>query len=139
MPAVLLAMRTWHPYVLRCARGNELTAWVALLRFGAVRLASSDLTWRWWLCRNAQTRALSHPLPVMRAREIDQWARSAQYMQLLERNRQARLDAPRSPAPVRSNGSQRAVSARSAGQPLGMVRVQTLVGSLTSMHSGGIH
>eukprot|EP00775_Hariotina_reticulata_P005214 gene5214-5452_t len=27
-----------------------------------------------WYLRNAQTRALSHPLPVMRAREIDRWA-----------------------------------------------------------------
>lgn len=88
-----------------------------------------------WLCRNAQTRALSHPLPVMRAREIDQWARSTQYRQLLERNRQPALGTLRSPAPVRNNGSQRAVSAGSPGQPLGMVRVQALVGSL---HSGGL-
>ena len=26
-----------------------------------------------WYLRNAQTRALSHPLPVLRAREIDRW------------------------------------------------------------------
>ena len=37
--------------------------------------------------RNAQTRALSHPLPVMRAREIDQWSRSPQYVALLESSR----------------------------------------------------
>ena len=37
--------------------------------------------------RNAQTRALSHPLPVMRAREIDQWSRSPQYMALQESSR----------------------------------------------------
>jgi hypothetical protein len=36
--------------------------------------------------RNAQTRALSHPLPVMRAREIDRWSQSVQYKALLARN-----------------------------------------------------
>lgn len=40
-----------------------------------------------WYLRNAQTRALSHPLPVMRAREIDRWAQGAQYKSLLARNR----------------------------------------------------
>ncbi|KAK1306611.1 hypothetical protein QJS10_CPA10g01597 [Acorus calamus] len=29
-----------------------------------------------WYIRNAQTRQLSHPLPVLRAREIDEWSRS---------------------------------------------------------------
>lgn len=38
-----------------------------------------------WYLRNAQTRQLSHPLPVMRAREVDQWARSPQYKALLGR------------------------------------------------------
>lgn len=42
-----------------------------------------------WYMRNAQTRALSHPLPVMRAREIDRWAQGAQYKGLLARNRPA--------------------------------------------------
>ncbi|KAJ9515635.1 hypothetical protein QJQ45_021758 [Haematococcus lacustris] len=56
-----------------------------------------------WYLRNAQTRALSHPLPVMRAREIDsplhtaeqqwgqpgcRWAHSMQFKALLARNRQ---------------------------------------------------
>ncbi|KAL6755418.1 peptidase family M48-domain-containing protein [Haematococcus lacustris] len=41
-----------------------------------------------WYLRNAQTRALSHPLPVMRAREIDRWAHSVQFKALLARNRQ---------------------------------------------------
>jgi hypothetical protein len=42
-----------------------------------------------WLrrCRNAQTRSLSHPLPVLRAREIDRWAQSTQYKGLLVKNR----------------------------------------------------
>ena len=39
-----------------------------------------------WYIRNAQTRALSHPLPVMRAREIDTWAASSQYRALLAKN-----------------------------------------------------
>lgn len=40
-----------------------------------------------WYLRNAQTRALSHPLPVMRAREIDRWSQSAQYKALITKNR----------------------------------------------------
>jgi len=40
-----------------------------------------------WYLRNAQTRALSHPLPVMRAREIDRWAQSTQYKNLMARNK----------------------------------------------------
>jgi Zn-dependent protease with chaperone function len=36
-----------------------------------------------WYLRNAQTRGLSHPLPVLRAREIDRWAKSDQYRRLL--------------------------------------------------------
>ncbi|KAK9787735.1 hypothetical protein WJX73_002112 [Symbiochloris irregularis] len=47
-----------------------------------------------WYLRNAQTRALSHPLPVMRAREIDLWSRSPEYLRLLSRN-QRRPKLPR--------------------------------------------
>lgn len=36
-----------------------------------------------WYIRNAQTRQLSHPLPVLRAREIDEWSRSQEYRTLL--------------------------------------------------------
>ncbi|KAK1282778.1 hypothetical protein QJS10_CPB22g00645 [Acorus calamus] len=36
-----------------------------------------------WYIRNAQTRQLSHPLPVLRAREIDEWSRSEEYRSLL--------------------------------------------------------
>ncbi|GLJ11982.1 hypothetical protein SUGI_0181430 [Cryptomeria japonica] len=39
-----------------------------------------------WYLRNAQTRQLSHPLPVLRAKEIDQWATSPQYKALLARS-----------------------------------------------------
>lgn len=35
--------------------------------------------------RNAQTRQLSHPLPVLRAREIDEWSRSPDYKNLFKR------------------------------------------------------
>ncbi|KAJ8549000.1 hypothetical protein K7X08_032707 [Anisodus acutangulus] len=38
-----------------------------------------------WYIRNAQTRQLSHPLPVLRAREIDEWSRSQEYRSLLQR------------------------------------------------------
>lgn len=38
-----------------------------------------------WYIRNAQTRQLSHPLPVLRAREIDEWSRSQAYKSLLNR------------------------------------------------------
>ncbi|XP_057983459.1 plastoglobule-localized metallopeptidase 48, chloroplastic isoform X3 [Malania oleifera] len=38
-----------------------------------------------WYIRNAQTRQLSHPLPVLRAREIDEWSRSQGYLSLLKR------------------------------------------------------
>lgn len=45
--------------------------------------------------RNAQTRALSHPLPVMRAKEIDRWAQSAQYRALLGRGDNQRASGSR--------------------------------------------
>lgn len=38
-----------------------------------------------WYLRNAQTRQLSHPLPVLRAREIDSWAKSSEYKSLIAR------------------------------------------------------
>ncbi|KAF3435235.1 hypothetical protein FNV43_RR22322 [Rhamnella rubrinervis] len=38
-----------------------------------------------WYIRNAQTRQLSHPLPVLRAREIDEWSRGRDYLTLLSR------------------------------------------------------
>ena len=38
-----------------------------------------------WYLRNAQNRQLSHPLPVMRAREIDRWANSPEYKKLLRK------------------------------------------------------
>ena len=36
-----------------------------------------------WYLRRAQNRALSHPLPVLRAREIDGWASSQEYRSLI--------------------------------------------------------
>ncbi|KAF8369409.1 hypothetical protein HHK36_032579 [Tetracentron sinense] len=44
------------------------------------KAASSPLG---WYIRNAQTRQLSHPLPVLRAREIDDWSRSQEYKSLM--------------------------------------------------------
>jgi Zn-dependent protease with chaperone function len=40
-----------------------------------------------WYLRNAQTSQLTHPLPVMRAREIEQWSRSQEYKTLIKRGR----------------------------------------------------
>ncbi|XP_021713784.1 uncharacterized protein LOC110681922 isoform X1 [Chenopodium quinoa] len=37
-----------------------------------------------WYISNAQTRQLSHPLPVLRAREIDEWSRSREYNSLMK-------------------------------------------------------
>ncbi|MBA0880898.1 hypothetical protein Goshw_006768 [Gossypium schwendimanii] len=34
--------------------------------------------------RNAQMQQLSHPLPVLHAREIDEWSRSNEYRSLLK-------------------------------------------------------
>lgn len=39
--------------------------------------------------RNAQTRGLSHPLPVLRAKEIDAWSRSDMYRALIGRGQGA--------------------------------------------------
>lgn len=36
-----------------------------------------------WYFSNAHARALSHPLPVMRAREVDRWAQSEEYRRLV--------------------------------------------------------
>ncbi|GAV70853.1 LOW QUALITY PROTEIN: hypothetical protein CFOL_v3_14351, partial [Cephalotus follicularis] len=38
-----------------------------------------------WYIKNAQTRQLSHPLPVLRDREIDEWSKSQDYTSLLRR------------------------------------------------------
>ena len=38
-----------------------------------------------WFLRNAQNRALSHPLPVLRAREVDRWSTSPEFLELLNR------------------------------------------------------
>lgn len=37
-----------------------------------------------WYIRNALTQQLSHPLPVLRAREVDEWSRSREYNNLLK-------------------------------------------------------
>lgn len=42
-----------------------------------------------WYLQNAQTRQLSHPLPVLRAREVDRWARSTEYKALVEKGRRS--------------------------------------------------
>lgn len=47
-----------------------------------------------WYLRNATTRSLTHPLPVMRAREVDTWAEGEQYRALIARGRRAAAHAP---------------------------------------------
>lgn len=47
-----------------------------------------------WYIKNAQTRALSHPLPVLRAQEVDTWAASSQYRALLAKNHLHRQRLP---------------------------------------------
>lgn len=58
-----------------------------------------------WYLRNAQTRALSHPLPVMRAREIDRWAQTAEYKTLLSKNRAHRLHSVEHASPSQGAAS----------------------------------
>ena len=43
----------------------------------------SAATWMGQQTLRQLTRSLSHPLPVIRARELDSWARSSDYKQLL--------------------------------------------------------
>ncbi|MBE9186884.1 M48 family metallopeptidase [Microcoleus sp. LEGE 07076] len=44
------------------------------------------------MLKQAQTSQLSHPVPVLRAREIDRWASSKDYESLLDKNRSACYD-----------------------------------------------
>ncbi|MEG4454803.1 M48 family metallopeptidase [Microcoleus sp. N9_A1] len=44
------------------------------------------------LLKQAQTAQLSHPVPVLRAREIDRWASSKDYESLLDKNRSVCYD-----------------------------------------------
>ena len=57
--------------------------------------------------RNAQTRQLTHPLPVARAREIDLWARSAEVQKL-------RREGVFSPAPTAARDAQEAAAVAAA-------------------------
>ncbi|KAG1679281.1 hypothetical protein FOA52_009311 [Chlamydomonas sp. UWO 241] len=77
-----------------------------------------------WYLRNAQTRALSHPLPVMRAKEIDRWAQSSEFKALLGKNRAHRVKSvehvgPDHADPVLplSNRVQTAAAAAAEGAP----------------------
>lgn len=65
--------------------GNELSVDAFLKQARSYDEATSSPLG--WYLRNAQTRALSHPLPVLRAREIDRWAASTEFTNLLERAR----------------------------------------------------
>eukprot|EP00879_Flechtneria_rotunda_P030347 GHRR01032970.1.p1 GENE.GHRR01032970.1~~GHRR01032970.1.p1 ORF type:complete len:241 (+),score=93.90 GHRR01032970.1:1065-1787(+) len=69
------------------AYGHELNVEAFLQQARSYEEVTNSSMLGWYL-RNAQTRALSHPLPVMRAREIDRWSQSSQYKSLLARNKQ---------------------------------------------------
>ncbi|XP_074286379.1 uncharacterized protein LOC141611689 [Silene latifolia] len=74
-----------------CHISSDETLWGLSFNGGPIKCgcirsydkASSSLTG--WYIRNAQTRQLSHPLPVLRAREIDEWSRGREYTTLLKR------------------------------------------------------
>lgn len=74
-----------------------------------------------WYLRNAQTRALSHPLPVMRAREVDRWAQGAQYKSLLARNRAYGSSAGNMGGSSSSNGNGSSAGGSFQQQPSGSV------------------
>jgi hypothetical protein len=79
-----------------------------------------------WYLRNAQTRALSHPLPVMRAREVDRWATSPEFKGLLVRN--SRHRAQQQVAGGGGNGGGAAAGGGGGGGP----------GSAGSSRDGGM-
>lgn len=78
-----------------------------------------------WYLRNAQTSALSHPLPVMRAREIDKWSQSAQYKALLTKNAKHKVQVMTAP-------QQQAPSALAAGATAG-----SYIGTVSSLTGNG--
>jgi hypothetical protein len=98
-----------------------LAAWNALHCIASKSAAGSTcrLAWLFRDCSNAQTRALSHPLPVLRAREIDRWAQSEQYRELLAANNEPTRAEP----PSRSSSSTSG-GAVSAGRSSGMRTVE---------------
>ena len=49
-----------------------------------------------WYPRNAQVSQLTHPLPVMRAREVEEWSRSKEYKDIIKRGR--KYGVPEDPA-----------------------------------------
>ena len=49
-----------------------------------------------WDLRNAQVSQLTHPLPVMRAREVEEWSRSKEYKDIIKRGR--KYGVPEDPA-----------------------------------------
>ena len=56
--------------------------------------AASEASALGWFLFNAQTQQLSHPLPVLRAQEIDAWAHTDPYTTLLARGRRPAQSPP---------------------------------------------
>ncbi|KAJ0433229.1 putative CAAX prenyl protease 1 [Helianthus annuus] len=72
--------------LFRWLRAAELTCdRAALLVVQDPKRCNITITSLFFLLENAQTRQLSHPLPVLRAREIDEWSRSQEYKSLMKR------------------------------------------------------
>ena len=86
---------------------------------GTLQARSYDEATRWglgWYLRNAQSRSLSHPLPVMRAREIDTWASSYEYTTLIKRHRASERRLPSSSSTAGSGEVGSSSSSSSSGK-----------------------
>lgn len=71
-----------------------------------------------WYLRNAQTSGLSHPLPVLRAREIDRWGQGPEFKALLARNRVPSTVSAQQQQLRSLGGFQNSVVSASLRQPL---------------------
>ena len=70
-----------------------------------------------YFLRNAQTRQLTHPLPVARAREIDLWSRSAEFKNLIQEG--VFIAAPDDAREAQETAS-RVVSGNAAGRAISL-------------------
>ena len=62
----------------------NVDAFLAQARILERNSASSPLGW--WVA-NSRSRAMTHPVPVLRAREVDKWAASAEYKKIVRNGR----------------------------------------------------
>jgi cobalamin biosynthesis Mg chelatase CobN len=121
---------------------DELSVTEFLKQANAYDIASRSRLGR--LLRDSQSLELTHPLPVVRAQELDKWAKSAQYLGLIRRAKALKTmqksDAPSSTASstsssssaVNSSGSGAAAAAAAAAT----AAAQSAVSSSTTSGSG---